>query len=267
MIAALQAKGHTVAMTGDGANDALALKQADLGIAMGNGSSATRAIAKLVLVDGNFASIPQIVAEGRRVIANIERVANLFLTKTAWAIILAVSFGLFSWKFAFVPRQITAMDVFIIGIPSFALALLPNPKRYEPGLLLRTLRFSIPVGLALAGAVLALPALLSSVLGNQEVTEAQLQTMVILILSISSLWVVNVLSRPLDLRKSLVGLSCYATFVLIFLVQPVKSFFGFAELSVNQTIWSLLLAVVCCMAVELIHRLSNAKRNLRKIAS
>src|SRR6266568_4671414 len=85
MVKALQARGHTVAMTGDGVNDVLALKLADLGIAMGSGAPATRAVAELVLLDSRFATLPGVVAEGRRVTANIERVANLFVTKTVWA--------------------------------------------------------------------------------------------------------------------------------------------------------------------------------------
>src|SRR5580693_2776397 len=91
MVTALQARGHTVAMTGDGVNDVLALKLADIGIAMGSGAPATKAVAELVLLDNRFASLPGVVAEGRRVTANIERVANLFITKTVWATLLAVA--------------------------------------------------------------------------------------------------------------------------------------------------------------------------------
>ena len=129
MVQALKQQGHVVAMIGDGVNDALALKESDLGIAMGSGSAATRAVANLVLLDNRFASLPEIVSEGRRVIANVERLARLFLTKTTWAMILAIAFGLTFWEFPFLPRQLSAIDGFTIGIPAFLLAFLPNNQR------------------------------------------------------------------------------------------------------------------------------------------
>ena len=110
MVKALQARGHTVAMTGDGVNDVLALKLADLGIAMGSGAAATKAVAELVLLDGRFATLPGVVAEGRRVTANIERVANLFVTKTVWATLLAVAAGVALLPYPFLPRHLTIID-------------------------------------------------------------------------------------------------------------------------------------------------------------
>jgi len=129
MVEAMQARGHVVAMTGDGVNDVLALKEADLGIAMGSGSAASRAVARLVLLDGRFASLPQVVAEGRRVIANIERVAKLFVTKTVYAMLLAVATGVAGLPFPFLPRHLTLVGSLTIGIPAFFLALEPNTRR------------------------------------------------------------------------------------------------------------------------------------------
>ena len=133
VVTALQARGNTVAMTGDGVNDVLALKLADLGIAMGSGAPATRAVAELVLLNGSFGALPGVVAEGRRVTANIERVANLFITKTVWATLLAVAVGVTLLPYPFLPRQLTIIDSLAIGIPSFFLALAPNTRRYRPG--------------------------------------------------------------------------------------------------------------------------------------
>ena len=155
MVRALRARGHTVAMTGDGVNDVLALKLADLGIAMGSGAPATKAVAELVLLDGTFATLPGVVAEGRRVTANIERVANLFITKTVWATLLAVAVGALLLPYPFLPRHLTIIDTLAIGIPSFFLALAPNPRRYRPGFAGRVLRFAIPAGSIVAAATFA----------------------------------------------------------------------------------------------------------------
>src|ERR1017187_5893257 len=146
MVTALQARGHTVAMTGDGVNDVLALKLADIGIAMGSGAQAAKAVAELVLLDGRFATLPGVVAEGRRVTANIERVASLFVTKTVWATLLAVAAGVALMPYPFLPRHLTIIDTLAIGVPAFFLALAPNRRRYLAGLLGPGLRFAIPAG-------------------------------------------------------------------------------------------------------------------------
>ena len=112
MVHALQSRGRTVAMTGDGVNDVLALKDADMGIAMGAGSSSTRAVAQLVLLDNRFATLPRVLSEGRRVINNIERVANLFITKAAYAVLLTALVGIAGSPFPFLPRQLTLIGTF-----------------------------------------------------------------------------------------------------------------------------------------------------------
>src|SRR5262249_4272549 len=117
-VTTLQGRGHVVAMTGDGVNDALALKDADIGVAMGNGAPATRAVAPVVLLDGKFSTMPGVVAEGRRVIANIERVANLFVNKTFYAMLLALAVGVARWPYPFLPRHMTIVSSLTIGIPA-----------------------------------------------------------------------------------------------------------------------------------------------------
>lgn len=150
MVDALHRNGATVAMTGDGVNDVLALKSADLGIAMGSGSSATRAVAQLVLLEDRWAVMPSVVAEGRRVLGNIERVSDVFLTKSFYAIITSVATAIFAVEFPFLPRHLTVIGALTIGIPGFFLALMPNTERFRPGFFKRVLLFSAPAGVIAA---------------------------------------------------------------------------------------------------------------------
>lgn len=144
MVGALQSRGHTVAMTGDGVNDVLALKDADIGVSMGSGSEATRAVAQIVLLNNSFATLPSVVAEGRRVIGNITRVATLFLVKTVYSVLLAVLVVCWRVEYPFLPRHLTLLSTLTIGIPAFFLALAPNKERAKPHFVRRVMRYSIP---------------------------------------------------------------------------------------------------------------------------
>ncbi|WP_375002628.1 HAD-IC family P-type ATPase [Gordonia sp. PS3] len=157
MVKALQSKDHTVAMTGDGVNDVLALKDSDIGVAMGSGSSAARSVAQIVLLDNKFATLPYVVGEGRRVIGNIERVSNLFLTKTVYAVLLALLIGgagllakVMGWasiSYPFQPIHVTISAWFTIGVPAFILSLAPNNERAQPGFVRRVLTQAVPNGI------------------------------------------------------------------------------------------------------------------------
>ena len=222
MVRALRARGHTVAMTGDGVNDVLALKLADLGIAMGSGAPATRAVAELVLLDGRFATLPGVVAEGRRVTANIERVANLFITKTVWATLLAVAVGAMLLPYPFLPRHLTIIDTLAIGVPSFFLALAPNRRRYRPGFAGRVLRFAIPAGSIVAAAAFA-AYYLARAAGlplTQQRTAATLVTLTL------SLCVLVLLAMPLTWRRIVLVGGVVAATVLLFPVSAVRSFYA-----------------------------------------
>jgi cation-transporting P-type ATPase E len=222
MVTALQARGHTVAMTGDGVNDVLALKLADLGIAMGSGASATKAVAELVLLDGRFAALPGVVAEGRRVTANIERVANLFVTKTVWATLLAVAVGVALLPYPFLPRHLTIIDSLAIGVPSFFLALAPNRRRYLPGFVGRVLRFAVPAGILIAAATFAAYALARA----DGLPLVQQRTAATLVTFMLSLCVLVLLAVPLTWRRVVLICAMVAGFTALFPIQAVRRFYA-----------------------------------------
>src|SRR6266581_3561882 len=224
MVQALQARGHTVAMTGDGVNDVLALKLADIGVAMGSGAPATRAVAELVLLDNKFATLPGVVAEGRRVTANIERVANLFITKTVWATLLAVAAGAALLPYPFLPRHLTIIDTLAIGVPSFFLALAPNRRRYRPGFVGRVLRFAVPAGLIVAAATFSAYALARA----NGLPLAEQRTAATLVALILSLCVLALLAIPLTWRRIALLVAALAAFVLLFPVPAVRHFYALA---------------------------------------
>jgi cation-transporting ATPase E len=222
MVEALEARGHVVAMTGDGVNDVLALKDADLGIAMGGGSAASRAVAELVLMDGRFATLPAVMAEGRRVIANIERVAKVFVTKTVYATLLALAVGLAGLAFPFLPRHLTLISSLTIGIPGFFLALEPNTQRSRPGFVRRTLAFAAPAGLTAAlGTLVAY-----QVADVADVPQDEARTTATLALAGLGLVVLALAARPLNPLRRLLLAAMAAAFAVVLLVPFLRVFFA-----------------------------------------
>lgn len=223
MVLSLQRAGHVVAMTGDGVNDALALKEADLGIAMGSGTAATRGLAQLVLLDDAFSAIPYIVSEGRRVIANIERVANLFLTKTVYAVALALAVGVAGWPFPFLPRQLTLVSSLTIGIPGFVLALATGAPRAEAGFVGRVLRFAVPAGVVAATATFLA---FSVVRADGGTTLAVARTTATLVLCSVALWVLHLLTRPTNAARQWLIAMMGAGLLVSLAVPGLRRFFA-----------------------------------------
>jgi cation-transporting P-type ATPase E len=223
MVRALQARGHTVAMTGDGVNDVLALKEADLGVAMGSGAPVSRAVAPVVLLDSDFGSLPPVLGEGRRVIANVERVANLFLTKTVYAALLALIVGVARVPFPFLPRHLTIVSSLTIGIPAFFLALAPNAQRARPGFVERVLRFAVPAGTVAAACTIAAYALARSESG---VSQTEARTTATITLFLVALWVLAILARPTNPWRAGLVLAMAGAFAVIMATPGLREFFA-----------------------------------------
>ena len=221
-VRALQQRSHVVAMTGDGVNDALALKDADIGVAMGNGAPATRAVAQLVLLDGRFAVLPRVVAEGRRVIANIERVASLFLIKNVYSALLAVAVAVVAVPYPFLPRHLTLVSTLTIGIPAFVLSLAPSNERYRPGFLRRVLAVSVPTGIITAAAVFCSYALARA----EEVHPDEARTAATVTAMVIGLVVLLLVAEPLVLWKVALVAAMGGIFAATMAIPRTREFFA-----------------------------------------
>lgn len=258
MVGALQSHGHTVAMTGDGVNDVLALKDADIGVSMGSGSEATRAVAQIVLLNNSFATLPSVVAEGRRVIGNITRVATLFLTKTVYSVLLAILVVCSQVEYPFLPRHLTLLSTLTIGVPAFFLALAPNKERAKPHFVRRVMRYAIPAGVIAAAATFATYLLARSHYSGPGALDAETSAAT-LTLFLVSMWVLAIVARPYTWWRVCLVAAMGACFLIVLIVPWLQDFFALKLVGTTMPWGAVGIAATGAVLLEVAWRVVDTK--------
>ena len=236
LVKTLKSQGKTVAMTGDGVNDILALKEADCSIAIAAGSDAARSVSQLVLLDSNFSSMPSVVAEGRRVVNNIQKSSSLFLMKTIFAISIAIFVLCMNKTYPFSPIQFILLEMFVIGLPSFFLALQPNINRIKGKFLSNLLKNALPAGICLFSVTIAMYIyqIFTGIRTEVLVTMASLAIIVVGFIALFRM------CRPFNWFKSMMYIICLS--ICITCIVCIPELFRYVSISYTDTLF---LLVVC----------------------
>ncbi|MGW1480905.1 HAD-IC family P-type ATPase [Streptomyces rubiginosohelvolus] len=253
MVAALQSRGHTVAMTGDGVNDVLALKDADIGVSMGSGSEATRAVAQIVLLNNSFATLPSVVAEGRRVIGNITRVATLFLTKTVYSVLLAILVVCTQVEYPFLPRHLTLLATLTIGVPAFFLALAPNKERAQPHFVRRVMRYAIPSGVIAAAATFTTYLVARHYYSGEGALDPETSAAT-LTLFLVAMWVLAIIARPYTWWRIGLVATMGLGFLIVLVVPWLQDFFALKLVGTTMPWTAVAIAVAAAALLEFVWR-------------
>lgn len=245
IIEKLQNNNHFVAMTGDGVNDVLALKQSDCSITIKSGTDAARNVSQLILLDDDFDAIPSIIKEGRRTINNIERSATLFLAKTTYAFLLVLIFMFISFNYPFQPIQLTLTNFFTIGVPSFILALEPNNNRIKGNFLTNVLSKSLPASLTIVLNIIIL-----AVLGNLfKLTNNQISTLCVLMTGFTGFLLLFKICYPLNKLRLFLIVSLIIGFIVT--VVGFKKFFSLTILNLKMFVFILILVFISTIIFSL----------------
>ncbi|MET7315852.1 HAD-IC family P-type ATPase [Streptomyces thermoviolaceus] len=258
MVGALKTSGHTVAMTGDGVNDVLALKDADIGVAMGSGAEATRAVAQIVLLDNSFAVLPSVVAEGRRVIGNITRVATLFLVKTVYSVLLAVLVVCAQVEYPFLPRHLTLLSTLTIGVPAFFLALAPNRERARPHFVRRVMRYALPGGAVAAAAAFTVYLVARAHYTGPDALAAETSVATLTLFLVAG-WVLAIVARPWTWWRVALVAAMGAAFLCVLAVPWLQDFFALRLVGTTMPLLAVGVAAVAAGVLEVLWRWADRR--------
>jgi cation-transporting ATPase E len=246
-------------MTGDGVNDILALKEADCSIAMASGSEATRLVSNLVLLDSNFSSLPSVVAEGRRVINNIQKSSSLYLMKTIYTILLSIFCLIATVEYPFSTKQVLLLEFFVIGIPSFCLALQPNNEKIKGKFLSQILAKAIP------GAILLFINVIGCYFFDKFIgTDGQYQTMASLALTFVGLVVLFRLCKPFDVFRGVMFAAMITLTILVLSLSNWGGFFEYVALNTQNILFIICLVLVSYSIYDSIVKVSEKLIYIKK---
>lgn len=251
LVLALKSYGHTVAMTGDGVNDVLALKEADCSVAMNSGSDAARNVSQLVLLDNNFSSMPKVVGEGRRSINNIQRSSSLFLCKTIYATLLALIFVFLNTNYPFIPIQLSLTSMVTIGIPSFVLALEPNNEKIKGKILTNVLQKSVPTALTIVFGIMLIYCMQDTLM----LSASQVSTLCVLVTGATGFMLLFYISLPFNKLRT--ALFAFVVILFVSLVIGFRNFFSLVLLTPHIFILLIILIMIQVMVFNFLTKICN----------